>query len=102
MRSIIINDDEKLIVQGEKISIQTKHKIIERKLSEVKDIHWEGRGEIDTKTIYSLLRRGIIIYFHEPYGKFIGSALPLPYFSYSGKILLKQSEYINNNEKRFR
>ena len=101
MRSIIIDEDEKLIVQGEKIFIQTKHKVIEKKLSEVSDIHWKGSGQIDTKTIYSLLRRGIIIYFHEPYGKFIGSALPLPYFSYSGKILLKQSEYFNSNEKRF-
>ena len=101
MKSIIINDDEKLIVQGEKISIQTKHKITEKKLSEVRDIHWKGSEQIDSKTIYSLLRRGIIIYFYEPYGKFIGSALPLPYFSYSGKILLKQNEYFNNNEKRF-
>ena len=101
MKSIIIDEDEKLIVQGEKIFIQTKHKIIERKLSEVRDIHWKGRGQIDTKTIYSLLRRGKIIYFHEPYGKFIGSALPLPYFSYSGKILLRQSEYFSNEEKRF-
>ena len=37
MKSIIIDEDEKLIVQGEKIFIQTKHKIIERKLSEVRD-----------------------------------------------------------------
>ncbi len=66
MRSIVIDDDEKLIVRGEKIVIQTKHKVIEEKISEVSDIHWEGSGQIDTKTIYALLRRGIIIYFHEP------------------------------------
>ncbi|MEO0306132.1 MAG: type I-B CRISPR-associated endonuclease Cas1b [candidate division WOR-3 bacterium] len=65
------------------------------------EIHLFGEVSINKKLLIFLSQEGILLHFYNYYGFYEGSYYPREHYN-SGALILKQSEFYLDNDKRFR